>query len=359
MTAARRLLLLSDGKPGHVSTSRGMAELARDGGDLEIVELNIRLRAKFLRPLLRGLVNAGLSGRLDRWLGHDWPALFYRGYRSETADAVLSTGGDTLYLNAIEGPGRQRPNLFCGSLRGVDPALFSLVLHTRSSALPNWQAMEVLPSAVRIDQAAQAAAAFARAHLDGRRDGLWSLLIGGNGSGYRFSDTDVLAMLARCAHLASVHGKRLLVTTSRRTGGAAERLLADWLAGHPEAPVAYAVLYGQRPEKVAGAFMQLAELVFCTEESTSMISESVLNRRPVVTLSVPGASPVPDHLAFLDRLAGHGRILRVELGRIDELDPAGFLAGWHAYEGGDHDRLRARIRELLGGWPRSNPPAGD
>jgi mitochondrial fission protein ELM1 len=345
---ATRLLLLSDAKPGHVSTSRGMAELARDGGDVEIVELNIRLRAKFLRPLLRWLVNSGLSGRCDRRLGRAWPALFYRGYRPETADAVLSTGGDTIYLNAIEGPYRKRPNIFCGSLRGVNPELFSLILHTRSSTLPNWQAMEVLPSAVRVDQAAQAADTFALTHLDGRRDGLWSLLIGGNGSGYLFADADILALLEACTRLAAKHGKRLLVTTSRRTGAAAERLLAGWLARHPEAPIAYAVLYGQRPEKVAGAFMQLAELVFCTEESTSMISESVLNRRPVVTLSAPGASPVPDHSGFLDRLSGKGRILRVELGQIDELDIAGFMAAWQPYEDGDHDRLRARMRALLG-----------
>jgi mitochondrial fission protein ELM1 len=347
-TSARRLLLLSDGKAGHVSTSRGMAELARSEAAVEVVELAIRLRAKFLRPLLRWLVNSGLAGRLDRPFGPGWPALFYRGYRPETADAVLSTGGDTLYLNAIEGHWRGRPNIFCGSMRGVDPALFSHILHTRAADLPNWQAMEVLPSAVRIDQAEQAAAGFADAHLGGRRDGCWALLIGGDGSGYRFGEADVVALLDHCVALAARHGKRLLVTTSRRTGAAAEQRLAAWLADHPEAPVAYAVLYGRRPERVAGAFMRLAELVFCTEESTSMISESVLHGRPVVALSAAVARPVPDHRDFLAGLAAKGRIVRVGVGQLDGLDVAGFLARWHPYEGADHERLRTRMRSLLG-----------
>jgi hypothetical protein len=344
----RRLLLISDGKPGHVSTSRGMAALARGiCADLETQELNIHLRAKFLRPLLRVLINSNLNRRLDAWLGLNWPRAFYQGYQYHPAELVLSTGGDTLYLNVIEGNGRGRSNVFCGSLRGVRSELISLIVHTRISGLPNWQAMQILPSAVRPEQTEMAAAAYAESHLHGARDSLWSLLIGGDGSGYRYSDEDIRDLLKVCVELATRHGKRVLVSTSRRTGAPAERMLAAWLAAHPDAPVAGCVLYGQRPEKVAAAFMGLSELVFCTEDSTSMISESVLNRRPLITLSGNNASPVPDHKTFLEQLSANQRIMRTRIDKLGNIDLAAFLSAWRPDEGLDNQQLRKRLADLL------------
>lgn len=314
---------------------------------LVTTELNIRLRGKFLRPLLRALVNSGLCSWLDRVFGPTWPAWFYAGYQLEPADVVLSTGGDTLYLNVVEGYCRGRPNVFCGSLRSVDARRIAIVVHTRVSDLPNWLAMEVLPSAVDPEATKADATRFAETRLQGNRDGLWSLLIGGNGSGYRFNAHDVTDLLANCASLAAQHGRRLLVTTSRRTGSLAEKHMAQWLDRHPEAPVAYMVLYSQRPEKVASAFMGLAEVVFCTEDSTSMISESVLNRRPVITLAGENAEPVPDHAAFLEQLAVNGRVRRVQINCLDKLDLPAFQKLWQPYEGQDHRRLQGRMTMLV------------
>lgn len=348
MIPQRRLLLISDGKAGHLSTSRGMLTLAlRTGGGLVATELPVRLRAKFLRPLLRILVNSGLCRWLDRVAGLGWPAWFYSGYRPEPADLVLSTGGDTLYLNVIEGWGRNRPNVFCGSLRGVDSARISLVVHTQASNLPNWLSMEVLPAAVDLDATASAATQFSETRLNGDKKGFWSLLIGGNGSGYRFDGRDVTSLVDGCAALAKQHGKRLLITTSRRTGADAEEQLAQWLTTHPDAPIATCVLYGQRPEKVAAAFMGLAEVVFCTEDSTSMISETVLNQRPLVTVSAGHPYAVPNHIDFLARLTTERRIYRCELSSLTALNLRPFLSSWQTYDGIERTLLAERIGKLL------------
>ncbi len=344
MTSRRRILILSDGRAGHVSTSQGIADLLADGQDASIDRMEVHLRAKAFRPLLKWLVNGPLGERLlARFPG--WPRLFYSGYAARAADVVISAGGDTIYLNALLG--RQAHNVFCGSMRGVHPELFDLIVHIRASDLDNWMALEVLPSSARAEAGEAAARAFTCDKLGGDMDGYWTLLIGGSGSGYRFRVDDYLDALSGCAALAARHGKRLLVSTSRRTGKAAESAMRAWRAAHPDAPVAYQVLYGEKPERVALAFMSLAEYVFCTEDSLSMISESVLLRRPLVTLAPADSRPAPDHGALLDRLAANRRLRRVRLDALDALDMTAVSDSWQAYDRSDHAALRQRMLTIL------------
>jgi len=185
--------------------------------------------------------------------------------------------------------------------------------------------------------------AFANKHLDGERSNLWALLIGGNGNGYRFLTEDVMAIMDGIHSLAERHGKRLLVTTSRRTSGPTEDALQRWMVAKPRAAIAYCVLYNRKPERVAGAFMALAETVFCTEDSTSMISEAALSGRPVLTLIPPIARPVPDHTTFLQQLVDNGRIIRLDISQLPNLDMTSALAGWRPYGGEDHRRLKERM----------------
>jgi mitochondrial fission protein ELM1 len=344
VSAPLNLLILSDGRAGHVSTARGMADLIAGSGPTAVTQREIRLRAKGLRPLLKWLVNTRLGERLlARW--PMWPGLFYRGYAPTQADVVLSAGGDTIYLNALLG--RRARNIFCGSLRGVRATLFDLIVHIRPADLDNWMALEVLPSSARAEAASQAAVEFAQTRLGGHADDLWCLLIGGDGSGYRLDADAAVTTLRACADLAARHGKRLLVSTSRRTGDKTERALADWLAAHPEAPVAYLVLYGAKPERVATAFMALAEWVFCTEDSLSMISESVLLRRPLVTLAPADARPAPDHQALLSRLSENRRLWRVAPSDLVGLDMTRMADSWQAYDRADHAALRARMLSIV------------
>lgn len=345
--SAFRLRILSDGRAGHVSTSRGIAELVAGRLPCQIDILPIRLRAKFLRPLLRFLVNSGLACRLAEHFGPDWPKAFYRDYRVAPADAVISTGGDTIYLNAYEGRCLGRVNFFCGSPRGVHTGLFDLIVHTRQARLPNWQAMEVLPSWVRGDRIAESAAAFAADRLGGQDHGYWAVLIGGDGNGYRFRPEDITALLDGIAGLARREGKRLLLTTSRRTGRPVETAIRRWQEAHPAAPVAYRVLYNLKPERVAGVFMKLADAVFCTEDSTSMISEAVLSRRPVLALASAAARPVRDQRAFLEQLAANGRIIRLGIHQLIGLDMKVALGAWRPYEGEDHRHLQALMLDKL------------
>lgn len=351
----RHVLILSDGKAGHVSSSRGMAGLLAEDIDAQVETCEIRLRAKCLRPLLRLLTNTGLACRLSIWFGEGWLGLFYQGFRPLSADALISAGGDTLYLNAYAGRCRGIANFFCGSLRGVRAEAFRLIVHTRHASLENWRALSVLPIQRDPEGTALAAESFVRERLAGRRDNLWTLMIGGPGNGYRFDDAQVVAMLEQCATLAAHHGKLLLVSTSRRTGQGAEDAIAGWLERHLQAPVAYTVLFGRRPERLAAIFMHLAEVVFCSEESTSMLSEGVHGSRPVVSLAPADARPVPDQAEFLERLEARGYLLRLPLGDTDAERLRVFLASWQPYDGLEQRCLRD---DMLACLPKPSAASG-
>jgi uncharacterized protein len=343
-----RLLILSDGREGHVSTSRGMAELINSAWPCTIEQMEVRLRAKFLRPLLKWLLN---SGRACRLLAHPsiyrWPSLFYRGYDERAADVIISAGGDTLYLNALLGHCLGKANFFCGSMRGVRPDLYQLIIHIRPSELTNWIAMEVLPSSAQMDAATLVAQEFSHLKLSDRVTGFWTLMIGGNGGGYRFSADDILALLQHCCDLAQQHGKTMLISTSRRTGEKTEERILDWLTAHPEAPVAYTVLYNHKPERVATALMSLAEVVICTEDSISMISESVILQRPVISIGNNTATPSRDHDQFLHRLGHKKRIFRQTINTLDKLNIAVLLKSWRAYDHTDRKQLRQRMLAVV------------
>ncbi len=347
-TPLPRLLILSDGRAGHVSTSRGMAALLAQVWPCSVEVMELRLRAKFLRPLLKFMLNSGLTCRLDRHPAtRGWPALFYRGYRDTPAPVVMSAGGDTLYMNAHYGRCRGSANVFCGSLRGVRADLFDLIVHIRPADLPNWMAMEVLPSAASAVDAERAGAAFADTHLESRRTGYWTLLIGGNGSGYRFRGDEILAAVEQCAHLARQHDKRLLISTSRRTGSGVETKIRDWLARQQPNPAAYTVLFNHKPERVAAAFMALGEVVFCTEDSLSMLSEAVLLKRPLVSLRPDHAHPTRDHQGLVENLAVRRRLIRCPLDRLAHLDVAEWLESWQSYVPNDQATLQQRMLDMM------------
>jgi mitochondrial fission protein ELM1 len=101
-------------------------------------------------------------------------------------------------------------------------------------------------------------------------------------------------------------GGDFLVTTSRRTPAEAERIIAGL-------PFRYRLLYSQNPENPVGDFLALADYVFITEDSTSMISEAVCWGKGVVEiLPLEALGRVNKVRRLTDRLAECGCLHRFD-----------------------------------------------
>ncbi|HZS84726.1 MAG TPA: mitochondrial fission ELM1 family protein [Stellaceae bacterium] len=111
-----------------------------------------------------------------------------------------------------------------------------------------------------------------------------AVLIGGRNRVYRF-DLEKLAEIAdQLAALARREGGSLLVTPSRRTGAAGERLLRDKLAGLP------AYIWDGTGENPYFALLELGDAIIVTEDSISMVTEAASTGKPVHVVALAGGS---------------------------------------------------------------------
>ncbi|MCV6604012.1 MAG: mitochondrial fission ELM1 family protein, partial [Porticoccaceae bacterium] len=146
---------LSDSRPGHFNQSKGLLQALEQGYAVNLHWIDCTLQAKPLRPLLRGLLNAGLGQSLLPSLHRfDNPAA---NDPTQTPDLIISTGGNTAYLNIALAQRYGCRNLFIGSLRGLKPSLFSAVLTIEPIGTDNNLLMPLAP--VPSDRDAQAEAA--------------------------------------------------------------------------------------------------------------------------------------------------------------------------------------------------------
>jgi mitochondrial fission protein ELM1 len=265
------LLLISDGRPGHYRLAEGIvAGLAR----LRAINVQrLEVRRRWLTPTrsLAWLMNAGLKPTQVLKLGYDIDA------RSlPDADIIVSAGGDTLAANVAATRLLGALNIFYGSLRRYEADDFALSL---SSYERPGQVMALKPSAFDPDTLPPAPA-FA------------GLIIGGDTPDilYRPEDWQRLATYLSATYAYS--GTQWIVSNSRRTPDEASRLVAE-LAAQRGGPIqSFIDVRSAAAGSLVDLFAQCATIL-CTADSSSMLSESVWARRPVISIR-PAAFKLTD-----------------------------------------------------------------
>jgi mitochondrial fission protein ELM1 len=149
------------------------------------------------------------------------------------------------------------------------------------------------------------------------------MIIGGAGAGYRYEDRDWENLADVMTVLANKYGIKWLLTTSRRTGDVAEQKLKKLL---PENMLASCVWYATDPQHVMLAYLGASELVFCTEDSMSMIAESIASGRAVVTLSPRKSDPEVRYIESLQHYVDKTLICRFKIESAGGLSSDDFKA---------------------------------
>jgi mitochondrial fission protein ELM1 len=150
-----------------------------------------------------------------------------------------------------------------------------------------------------------------------QRARLWTVLVGGDGAGYSYHPDEWQSLAQGLTRLASAHGAGLLLSTSRRTGNAAEGILKKGLQGDG---VVSAVWYSQEPANALLDYLAPAEVVFCTEDSRSMISDAIAAGKGVYTLRPEKCAAVPVSAEFLALQETRRRIKRLRLTELPAVD---------------------------------------
>jgi len=283
-----KIIFLADTRPGHYHLAQGViAAIAR----LRPVEVTrIEVKRKWIVPTkwLRARINAKtffpprmlrMSYRIDA-------------YTLPKADLVVSAGGETQmpnicvsrFLGGI-------PNIFCGSLlRGLGPENFSLVISSYERDATSPRHLVVLkPSAVDPDKLGRPAVVPRYGH--GLHPRVAGLLIGGNAGPFRYKAEEWDRLLTFAAEVSRAWGTKWLVSTSRRTSAS----VADKIAAlaKDDSVIARFIDYRTAGAGTLPEIFGKADVIVCTEDSSTMISEAVTARLPVVGVA-PGAHRFTD-----------------------------------------------------------------
>ncbi len=333
---AMQVLLLSDGIGGHVNQARGLLLWLQERYEISVTEVVVTLR---FAPVAKLVLPSRVTNVAEPIV---W---FHRFYQSPplpeaVPDIILSAGGKTSFANILLARHYGCQNIFLGSKRKLPGSAFSAHLTLEPSGDVNNLVMALTPSVVDPERLAAAAQSLRERLVLADRP-LWALLVGGNGAGYVYQESDWSALARWANAVAEQEGIRWLITTSRRTDPQAERILSEHI--QPD-HLAYGAWWHRKEEKVVQAFMGLASAVVVTADSMTMITEAISSERPAVALALGNGRPDARYQAALAKFQAAGLCHLVAL--TDSDDDFSWLAGGLS-SGADLSRLRDAFLDQL------------
>jgi mitochondrial fission protein ELM1 len=341
-----KIIFLADTRPGHYHLAQGVIAAIERLRPVEVTRIEVNRKWIVPTRWLRRRISAKtfFPPRMLR--------MAYRidAYALPKADLVVSAGGETHMPNICVAQFLGIPNIFCGSLlRGLGPENFSLIVSSYDRDATSPLHMVVLkPSAIDPDKLGRPK------HIPrygpDKTPKLAALLIGGNAGGFRYRRAEWQGLFDFARDISKAWGTRWLISTSRRTPDFAADRIAE-LAKDRSVVERFIDYRSAGPGTLPEVFSQ-AEIVVCTEDSSTMISEAVSARLPVVGVSPKAHRFTDEEQQYRDFLIGKNwcRVLPLagltpdSLARaLSEIEPIGenpldALAA----------KLKTRLPELLG-----------
>ncbi len=309
-----RILILSDGRPGHFNLSEGIAAAIERLGPVQTSRIDIR-RGRWSGSVLAALTRARLPPRqlLRLVYGVDEKAI-------PACDVVVSAGAETLAASIWLARARSVPNIFYGSLRLFSPADFALVLtsYARNADRPR-HALALKPSRLDPDKLERAVGHALAAASSGPPTTI-GLLLGGDAGPIRYTSADWSDLFNFIVTMHREHGTRWLVANSRRTPNDVSDELTRLAAVEASPIQRFLDVRTAGPGTLPG-LLAACDAMICTADSSSMISECIWARQPTVAIK-PTPFPLDrDERAYRDWLIGKGWCRELAL---SDLTPATF-----------------------------------
>lgn len=288
------IIILSDGKPGHVSQSRGIAGLIER--DKKIREIQIKLDIGADESMLRGLtgfnslINIPTATNLWKRAMRFIQADDIQFLQNNKPDVVISAGSVPATFNVIF-----KKHFKCANVVAMRPSMlplsaFDLVIlpmhDIKGGEGDNVISIYTSPNTCLPENIEQEGHDFAYHNGINRNYDLWALFIGGPSKVRDFPSDKVMPIVESILESARDSNSRLLISTSRRTETECENLLKD-LQKKYESATAFLQIYSENPISTMRPILALSNRVFITEDSVSMVSEALWANRRVAVIELP------------------------------------------------------------------------
>jgi len=262
--------ILSDGKPGHLNQSLGIANILAEDLELELITINLSIKNPLLKPFLR-FHQRFLCKDFNEINANKIINLFHPMAVSDF-DLLIATGGNTAYISASLGKKHNIKVIQIGSVKGIDLKNYSAHITIESKdKSPNNIVTDLAPSRYKpIDT------------LNRHKTNKALFLIGGNGSGYKYSLDDWHALITNIKNLKDESNVSPVIVTSRRTSRVHEEYLYRNSISFADSSSKW-FHKGNSNIDLSVLFNQV-DNIFVTEESSTMITEAISSGLPVCTL---------------------------------------------------------------------------
>ncbi len=291
-----RVLFLSDTYPGHHNFADGVLAAIKLLRPVESIVVRSRaapnIRMRMVRPMTRGNRTALQAALI---LGYGINPV-----RLPDVELVLSGGGETLAANVAAARLLDAPNIFCGSVRGgIEADQFSLVVNSydEDDGPPN-HISTLKPSIFGSEH-------FTRPQPyvpfgPGRSPKLAGLMLGGDSGYFRYRFAEWAELRDRILAISKQTGIRWIISTSRRT----PNKVADLFVSLAEDDQIVDHLIDFRSAGPGSLFDLFArsEVVVCTADSSSMLSEAIAVRLPTIALCPERYGFKPPEAAYRDKI---------------------------------------------------------
>lgn len=303
-----RILVIYDGKPGHLSQPLGLAQLVKNQchGEFIIETWAAKPKWKILNRPMRILSQyVSRAGAKMMLLAYQHKGL------PQKPDLIISFGGNVVALNVVLSRYWQVKNIAIGKCYHIPEKHFALNL--TAFGRPDRQnsvASKVVLCKTDREQCYRAGRPLRN---EFPAVPLWGLFIGGEGSGYHYTNSDWHQLGQGLRQLASARNIRWLVSTSRRTSAEGVNILKQYI---DDTNCQSVIWYGQQNQQSLSAFLGAADRVFCTEDSTSMLSEAVAMDKPVVGLRPATVIYKKVHSTYMNYLESKRLIERLPIAEM-------------------------------------------
>jgi mitochondrial fission protein ELM1 len=332
-----KVIFLADTRPGHYHLAQGVIAALERLRPVEVTRIEVKRKWIVPTRWLRARINAKTFYP---------PRMLRMAYRIDAesipkADLVVSGGGETHMPNLCVTRLLGVPNIFCGSLlRGLEPENFSLIISSYERDASSPQHLVVLKPSP-IDPDALGRPAVVPQYGPDKHPEVAGLLIGGNAGAFRYKRHEWERLLSFVTEVSKAWGTRWLVSTSRRTPDAvADRIAA---LAKDESVIAKFIDFRTAGPGTLPEIFSKAEVIVCTEDSSTMISEAVSARLPVVGVAPQAHRFTEEEKAYRDFLMKNGwcRVLP-----IADLSPETFAAALAEIEPIQENPLDALAKKL-------------
>ena len=289
----RRVLVLSDGKQGHLNQSLAILKQIRKAhyerfqgkGKFEVETIKVEYKnkvARFIFGLSMRFFSSFMQGNLN---------LFRFAFTKDSftkisncyADIIVSSGSSLAALNLalkVENNAKSvvlmRPSL-------VGLKRFNLAIVPAHDSVENLSnVLRTLITPNLIDEDYLAKCSIALKNRIKQHDGSFKvgLLLGGNSKRGVLQRELVKQVITKIKEISLKLNTQVLVTTSRRTSTDIEKLVEEELGNFENCGLAV-IANKENPPEALGAILGLSDVIVVSSDSISMISEAVASKKSV------------------------------------------------------------------------------